>query len=148
MFVNINSVYQKNQVKYVIEFHIKENFMTAADKLVYLIANSNLNTTTKSFIGGVLKDLGESFNEETYEEEAEEHNESEMELISQLQDLLEKLMDMEGEEMEGEEMEAEAEEMEDEEEDEDEDDFNFGEEEDNEEDDTNGGSVKIMRGMF
>lgn len=113
--------------------------MDAADKLIYLIANSNLQLTTKSFVGSVLKDFSENFNEEEYEAGAKEHNKDEMDLISQLQDLLEELMDMEGEEMEGEEMEMEAEEEEEEEDE---------ESEDEGEDVMGGSSVKVMRGMF
>jgi hypothetical protein len=124
--------------------------MNAADKIAYLINNSNLQPTTKSFIGSVLKDFGQNFDEEGYETEAKEHNEGEMDVIAQLQDLLQQLMEMEGEEMEGEEMEMEAEEEDEDEEDEEE--FEFGEKdeegEDEEEDVMGGGSVKIMRGMF
>lgn len=117
--------------------------MDAADKLIYLIANSNLNSTTKSFVGSVLKDFSENFNEEDYEAGAKEHNKDEMDLISQLQDLLEELMDMEGEEMEGEEMEMEAEEEDESEDEEDED-----EDEEGENNLMGGGTVKVMRGMF
>ena len=123
--------------------------MKPADKIAYLINNSNLQPTTKSFIGSVLKDFGQNFDEEGYEAEAKEHNEGEMDVIAQLQELLQQLMDMEGEEMEGEEMELESEEGE-EEEGEDEEEFEFGEEDEEGEDEDvmGGGSVKIMRGMF
>ena len=125
--------------------------MNAADKLIYLIANSNLQSTTKSFVGSVLKDFGENFDAEAYEKGAKEPNESEMDLIEQLKKLLDELMDMEGEEMEGEEMEMDAEEGEEEEgeEEEEEEGEDYFREENKEEGDLMGGSsVKIMRGMF
>lgn len=108
-----------------------ENLVTVLN----LVKHSNLAPTTKSFIGGIFKDMT-NFDEAGYEESAKEHNEEEMDLIAQVQALLEELLGMEESEMEGEEMEAEYEENEDEdEEDEDEDDMFDEEDEEEEEDD-------------